>query len=310
MTESPLRIGTRGSLLALWQAEHVASRIVNTSGGIPCTIVKIKTTGDVRTDVPLSRVGGKGLFTKEIENALLDGTVDIAVHSLKDMTTILPEGLFLGAVLEREDPRDALLFPVHSTHTKFQDLPSGASVGTSSLRRKAQLLALRPDLHIEDLRGNLDTRLRKLDEGAYDAIVLAAAGLRRLGHGRRINHFFKPEEMLHAVGQGAIGIEIRARDERALQSVAALDHEPTRRAVETERLLLEKLEGGCQVPIGVHTHKAGKEIDLEAAVFSLEGNRSARARETGQTPQETAQRVYESLLQRGAGEILNRIRSL
>src|SRR5450755_1221269 len=235
-----LVIASRGSQLALWQARWVAAQL--SAAGHPCRIEIVKTTGDKITDVPLAKVGTKGLFTKEIEEALLDGRADLAVHSLKDLPTELPAGLVLAAVPPREDPRDAVV------GKKLADLPLGAKVGTSSLRRAAQLRQLRPDLQVESVRGNLDTRLRKLDEGQYDAILLAAAGLKRLGWGDRIAEILAPEKMCPAVGQGALAIETRAGS----TAVAALDHADTHIAVMAERAVLAALGGGCQVPIGAY----------------------------------------------------------
>src|ERR1035441_7613281 len=235
-----LVIASRGSQLALWQARWVAAQL--SAAGHHCRIETFKTTGDKITDVPLAKVGTKGLFTKEIEEALLDGRADLAVHSLKDLPTELPEGLVLAAVPEREDPRDAVVGKT------LAELPLGARVGTSSLRRAAQLRQLRPDLQVESVRGNLDTRLRKLDEGQYDAILLAAAGLKRLGWGDRIAEILPPEQMCPAVGQGALAIETRA----GFDGVALLDHADTHTAVMAERAVLGALGGGCQVPIGAY----------------------------------------------------------
>src|ERR1039458_4931437 len=233
-----LVIASRGSQLALWQARWVASQL--TEAGHPCRIEIIKTTGDKVTNVPLAQAGGKGLFTKEIEEALLDGRAHLAVHSLKDLPTELPEGLVLAAVPPREDPRDAIV------GRRLGELPHGAKVGTSSLRRAAQLRQLRPDLLIESIRGNLDTRLRKLDEGQYDAILLAAAGLKRLGWADRIAEILEPSQMCPAAGQGALAIETRA----GATDVAVLDHAATHTAVLAERALLAALGGGCQAPRG------------------------------------------------------------
>src|ERR1039457_3272702 len=235
-----LVIASRGSQLALWQARWVAAQL--SAAGHPCRIEIVKTTGDKITDVPLAKVGTKGLFTKEIEEALLDGRAYLAVHSLKDLPTELPEGLVLAAVPEREDPRDAVV------GRKLADLPLFAKVGTSSLRRAAQLRQLRPDLQVESVRGNLDTRLRKLDEGQYDAILLAAAGLKRLGWGGRIAEILSPNQMCPAVGQGPLAIEPRA----GFEGVALLDHADTHTAILAERAVLRALGGGCQVPIGAY----------------------------------------------------------
>lgn len=258
----------------------------------------IKTTGDKITDVPLAQVGGKGLFTKEIEEALLNGSIDLAVHSLKDMPTALPDGLILSAIPEREDPRDAWI------GKPLSDLHAGARIGTSSLRRAAQLHAMNRGFVIENLRGNVDTRLRKLDEGQYDAILLAAAGLRRLGLADRIDVMLDPELMCPAVGQGALAIE--TRDDNGIGRVFAekLEHPPTRLAVTAERALLATLEGGCQVPIGAHAEVSGSDIDLRAIVASPDGKTMIRDRMTGTDPVALGKSLGERLLASGAREIL------
>ena len=258
-----LTIGSRGSQLALWQARHIAGRLQEL--GFQTRLEIIRTTGDKITDVPLAQVGAKGLFTKEIEEALLDGRIDLAVHSLKDLPTVLPAGLVVAAIPERESACDALV------GSKLADLKPGARIGTSSLRRAAQLRRLRPDLVIENIRGNLDTRLRKLDEGLYDAIMLAAAGLRRLGWGHRIAELLSPEQVCPAVGQGALAIETRS-DSEACAICQQLDHEPTRVAVTAERAVLEALGGGCQVPIGAYAEVAGDTLHLRAAVVHPDGS--------------------------------------
>ena len=258
-----LTIGSRGSQLALWQAHYIEGRLQ--SLGVETRLVIIKTTGDKITDVPLAQVGGKGLFTKEIEEALLDGRIDLAVHSLKDLPTVLPDGLAVAAIPERELPFDALV------GVPLARLKPGAHVGTSSLRRAAQLKLARPDLVIENIRGNLDTRLRKLDEGRYDAIVLAAAGLRRLGWGDRIAELLAPDLMCPAVGQGALAIETLAASE-AFEICRQLDHEPTRIAVSAERAVLAALGGGCQVPIGAHAEIVGDRVRLRALIAHPAGS--------------------------------------
>jgi hydroxymethylbilane synthase len=289
-----LVIASRGSQLALWQARWVAAQL--TAAGHPCRIEIVKTTGDKITDVPLAKVGTKGLFTKEIEEALLDGRADLAVHSLKDLPTELPEGLVLAAVPEREDPRDAVV------GRKLADLPRGAKVGTSSLRRAAQLRQLRPDLQVESVRGNLDTRLRKLDEGQYDAILLAAAGLKRLGWGDRIAEILPPEQMCPAVGQGALAIETRA----GFEKVAMLDHADTHTAVVAERGVLAALGGGCQVPIGAYATVAQGRVRVLAIVAAPDGTQIIRAEGEGEAADaaEIGARLAADLLQRGAREIL------
>jgi hydroxymethylbilane synthase len=294
-----LVIASRGSQLALWQARWVAAQL--TAAGHPCRIEIVKTTGDKITDVPLAKVGSKGLFTKEIEEALLDGRADLAVHSLKDLPTELPEGLVLAAVPEREDPRDAVVGKV------LADLPLGAKVGTSSLRRAAQLRQLRPDLQVESVRGNLDTRLRKLDEGQYDTILLAAAGLKRLGWGDRIAEILPPEQMCPAVGQGALAIETRA----GFEKVAALDHADTHTAVLAERAVLAALGGGCQVPIGAYATVSEGRVRVLAIVAAPDGTQVIRAEAEGEAAQaaEIGARLAADLLERGAREILEAVYS-
>ena len=288
-------IGSRGSQLALWQARWVASQLE--SFGEQTRIEIIKTTGDRVQDVPLGQVGSKGLFTKEIEDALLDGSIDLAVHSLKDMPTELPEGLVLAAIPERADVRDALI------GSPLASLKHGATVGTGSLRRAAQLRALRPDLDVADIRGNVDTRLRKLDEGQFDAILLAAAGLTRLGWAHRIHHYFSTTEILPAVGQGALAIETT----HAKAGLAAkLNHQPTQLAVRAERALLKEMGGGCQVPIGAYAQGKGigHDFALQAVVAAADGSRLVRAHGSGADPVELGARVAESLFAQGARELL------
>jgi hydroxymethylbilane synthase len=294
-----LVIASRGSQLALWQARWVAAQL--SAAGRECRIEIIKTTGDKITDVPLAKVGTKGLFTKEIEEALLDGRADLAVHSLKDLPTELPEGLVLAAVPEREDPRDAVV------GRKLADLPLSAKVGTSSLRRAAQLRQLRPDLQVESVRGNLDTRLRKLDEGQYDAILLAAAGLKRLGWGGRIAEILPPEQMCPAVGQGALAIETRA----GFDGVALLDHADTHTAVMAERAVLGALGGGCQVPIGAYATVSEGRVHILAIVAAPDGTQVIRAEAEGAAAQaaQIGARLAADLLARGAREILEAVYS-
>lgn len=289
-------IGSRGSQLALWQARHIAARLGDL--GVETGIEIIKTTGDKIQDVPLAKVGGKGLFTKEIEEALLDGSIDVAVHSLKDVPSELPAGLTLSAIPQREDPRDALI------GRSLSELGNGSRVGTSSLRRSAQLHALGRGIITETLRGNLDTRLRKLDEGQYDAILLAAAGLRRLGWADRIREMIPVEIMCPAVGQGALAIETRNDGLEAQQLIFRLDHAGTRAAVTAERALLKTLEGGCQVPIGGHATVHGAEIHLRAIVASPDGQRVVRSAATGRDPQRVGEDLGREMLDRGAREIL------
>src|SRR5271169_4108819 len=263
-----INIGSRGSQLALWQAHWIQARLEQL--GEECRIEIIRTTGDKITDVALSQVGSKGLFTKEIEEALLAGSIDLAVHSLKDMPTELPDGLTLAAIPEREDPRDALI------GRALEDLPQGARVGTGSLRRSAQLRARRPDLQIEDIRGNVDTRLRKLDEGRYDAIVLASAGLRRLGLEHRITELFNPGIMCPAVGQGALAVETRDDNGPAFHIAQRLDHAESRTRVTAERAVLAALGGGCQAPMGSHAYVDGETLIIIAVVVSPDGAQVVR----------------------------------
>lgn len=264
-----LKIGTRQSLLALWQSNHIAACLRKQYPECEVVLKKIVTKGDRILDVPLAQIGGKGLFTKEIEEDLLSGEVDLAVHSLKDMPTVLPEGLCLTAITERANVGDAF---VSNKYDSFAELPLGAVVGTSSLRRKAQLLAARPDLTIRDLRGNVDTRLRKLDEGLYDAVILAAAGLERLGHSDRIKAVIPSSVCLPAVGQGALAIECRTDDAEVRQMLDFLNDMPTVHATNAERAFLGLLEGGCQVPIGVHADVEGEKIKIEAIIAALDGS--------------------------------------
>ena len=266
----PLVIGSRGSKLALWQAEQARERLKLLSPGIDINIEIIKTTGDVKSD-PLSVIGGKGVFTKELEDALLDGRIDMAVHSLKDLPTILPEGLSISAICEREDPRDALVLRA-GLEGSLATLAEGAVVGTSSQRRLAQLKALRRDVVVKDLRGNVDTRIRKLDEGQYDAVILASAGLLRLGLEDRISARIPIAQMLPAVGQGAIAIETRSDDEFTVPTTSNLDHHETRVACLAERAFLRGLGGGCQLPIAAHATIQGDALTLDGLVAKPDGS--------------------------------------
>lgn len=296
----PLVIATRKSPLALWQASFVARALE--SFGRKVELLPLVTQGDRILDAPLSRVGGKGLFVKEIEEALLGGRADLAVHSLKDVPTKLPDGLVLGAILEREDPRDALCAPAHRT---LESLPAGARVGTSSLRRRAQLLALRPDLRVVEIRGNVGTRMSKL-EGEVDAVILAAAGLRRLGLEDRITEVIAPEALLPAVGQGALAVEIREGDDETAALVRRLEHADTRDAVRAERALLARLEGGCQIPLAAHAEVEGDRLRLRARVGRVDGSLLLEAEGEGTRAEAEAigVRAAEELLARGADEIL------
>ena len=301
--KAKLTIGTRQSLLALWQSNHIAALLREKYPECEVVLKKIVTKGDRILDVPLAQIGGKGLFTKEIETELADGTIDLAVHSLKDMPTVLPEGLCLTAITERANVGDAF---VSNKYASFEELPLGAVIGTSSLRRKAQLLAARPDLQIMDLRGNVDTRLRKLDEGLYDAIILAAAGLERLGHGDRITGLIPPDVCLPAVGQGALAIEARTADDEVRSMLEFLNDLPTKQSTDAERAFLGLLEGGCQVPIGVHADVAGEQIKIEAIIAALDGSTVLRDTITGKAEDAVAlgQQLGKKMLAAGGQEIL------
>ena len=301
--KAKLTIGTRQSLLALWQSNHIAALLREKYPECEVVLKKIVTKGDRILDVPLAQIGGKGLFTKEIETELADGTIDLAVHSLKDMPTVLPEGLCLTAITERANVGDAF---VSNKYASFEELPLGAVIGTSSLRRKAQLLAARPDLQIMDLRGNVDTRLRKLDEGLYDAIILAAAGLERLGHGDRITALIPPDVCLPAVGQGALAIEARTADDEVRSMLEFLNDLPTKQSTDAERAFLGLLEGGCQVPIGVHADVAGEQIKIDAIIAALDGSTVLRDTITGKAEDAIAlgQQLGKKMLAAGGQEIL------
>jgi hydroxymethylbilane synthase len=301
-----LVIGSRGSKLALWQAEQAQALLLSSQPGLSVSIEIIKTTGDVKRD-PLSVIGGKGVFTKELEDALLDGRIDLAVHSLKDLPTILPEQLSIAAICEREDPRDALVLRENSRMASVLELSANSVVGTSSQRRLAQLKSRRPDLVIKDLRGNVDTRIRKLDEGQYDALILASAGLRRLGLQHRISLAISIDEMLPAVGQGAIAIETRSDNELAVQSVRKLEHHETRLACLAERAFLRTLGGGCQFPIAAHGMVNGQELQLEGLVAKPDGSRILRDILSGSTeqPEELGAALAEKLNENGAQSLLN-----
>ena len=301
-----LRIGTRGSALALWQAEWVRSRLTAAHPGLTVELVTIKTQGDKILDVPLAKVGGKGLFVKEIEEALLEGRVEVAVHSMKDMPAELPAGLRVAAMPLREDPRDVLVMREGSG---FADLPPGARVGTSSLRRATQLLHLRGDLKIETLRGNLDTRLRKLETQGFHAVVVAAAGMKRMGLSHLITQYLEPELMLPAVGQGALGIETRTEDRPTNELVAELAHPPTMVAVRAERAFLRRLQGGCEVPIGGYGTLEGERLTLTGMVADLQGRRVIRRVLQGEArkAEEIGERLAEVVLAAGGAEILAEI---
>jgi hydroxymethylbilane synthase len=303
---STLVLGTRGSKLALCQSEWVQSRIQEAVPDVRVTLRKIQTSGDKIVDVPLAKIGGKGLFVKEIEDALLKGEIDLAVHSMKDVPAELPEGLEILCVPPREDPRDALIS--REGHS-FRDLPLGAIIGTASLRRQAQLLHARQDLKIAMLRGNLDTRLRKLKEGQFDAIVLAAAGLRRLAWSQSITEYLPPLLSLPAIGQGALGIEGRSTDHFVRSVLAHLDDPATHTTVTAERAFLHRLEGGCQVPIAAHATLAGEQLVMDGLVASVDGKTVIRDQIDGTRHQAHSLGVQlaERLLIRGGREILQEI---
>ena len=297
-----LRIGSRGSQLALWQANHISALLQ--AHGHEVEIEIIHTTGDKITDVALAMVGTKGMFTKEIEEALAAGRVDLAVHSLKDLPTQLPPGFDIAAITERQDPRDAFC----SRHyAKIEDLPRKARVGTSSLRRQAQLKALRPDLDIHPLRGNVDTRLRKLEQSEYDAIILASAGLNRLGKTELIKQIIPAEIMCPAAGQGALGIEIRQGDATTLELLAFLNDASARAATTCERSLLNSLGGGCQVPIGAFAETSNGKLHLESIVADPDGSKLLRDSRDGDDPEKLGGEAGDALLKRGGAEILEAV---
>ncbi len=296
------RIGTRKSKLALWQANYVKEQLKNL--GYSVELVLITTTGDKILDSPLAKIGGKGLFVKEIEEALLRGDIDLAVHSLKDVPMVLPEGLTLGAITEREEPFDVL---ISRDSRKLQELPKGAKVGTSSLRRQVQIKRKRPDIKVEVLRGNVDTRLRKLDEGLYDAIVLAYVGVKRTGFEARVSEVLN--DFIPAVGQGSLAIEIRQGDQEVYNVVAFLDHKESRIRAECERAFLRELQGGCQVPIGAYAWLEGEKLKLKAFISDLEGKRFLEGAEEGYLHQaeQIGKKLARRLLEEGGKEILEEI---
>ena len=301
-----IRIGTRGSKLALTQSEWIKEQLERRYSGIRVDLVKIKTTGDKILDVPLSKVGGKGLFVKEIEEALLENRVDVAVHSMKDVPAQLPDDLMLSTFPRREDPSDAL---ISGEQQRLDQLPKGARVGTSSLRRGAQLLHLRPDLTLVNLRGNVDTRLNKLKSGDLQAIILAAAGLNRLGLSNLITQTIPFHQLLPAVGQGALGLEVRRKDQKTIDLLDFLNHEDTRTAVAAERAFLKTLEGGCQVPIAGFAQVNGDTLSFEGLVAELDGSKIFKENETGNRDQaeEMGIRVAKKLLASGGGDVLKRL---
>jgi len=297
-----LKIGSRGSQLALWQANHISAQLCER--GHEVEILIIHTTGDKITDVPLAKVGAKGMFTKEIEEALAEGGIDLAIHSLKDLPTDLSAEFEIAAVLSREDPRDALC---SKNYASIEELPKRARVGTSSLRREAQLKVVRPDLVVHPLRGNVDTRLRKLESGEYDAVILALAGLRRLGRTELLRQIIPVEVMCPAAGQGALAIEIRAGDRVVREALTFLDDGASRRETDCERALLKKLGGGCQVPIGANAKLQDGVLHLEAIVARPDGSVLLRESAAGRDPLALGEGAGESLLQRGGADILERV---
>ena len=309
MTLQKLIIGSRGSQLALYQAHWVKEKIEQKHPEISVAIEIIKTSGDIIVDAPLNKIGGKGIFTKEIEEALLARKIDLAVHSMKDLPTALPEGLCLGAIPQREDVRDAFL---SNQFESIDTLPASARVGTSSLRRQSQLLLIRKDLQIVNLRGNLDTRIRKLDEGQYDAILLACAGLVRLGLSHRIKQRIPIDLLCPAVGQGALGIEVREKDESGLAALDELHDQEAARAVYAERAFLQRLGGGCQVPIAAHAWEADGNLQMLGVVANLDGSNIYRSND--QAPLAQAEllgtRLAEKLLSLGAQEIVDTLSTM
>lgn len=306
MTTQPIRIATRKSPLAMWQAEFVKAELEQAHPGLVVELLPMVTKGDIILDTPLAKVGGKGLFVKELEVAMLEGRADIAVHSMKDVPVEFPEGLGLVTICERDDPRDAF---VSNNYDSIDDLPQGAIVGTSSLRRQCQLRSQRPDLIINDLRGNVNTRLRKLDEGQYDAIILATAGLKRLKMNDRIRCEIAPEISLPAVGQGAVGIECRLNDKRVRQLLAPLNHQPTATRVLCERAMNNRLQGGCQVPIGSYAELQDDTIWLRALVGEPDGSIIVRSEISGPiaNAEQLGETLADELLANGAKDILDRL---
>ncbi len=304
MTDSTLRIATRKSPLALWQANHVRDALLARHPGLGIELVTMSTQGDKILDTPLAKVGGKGLFVKELETGMLEGRADLAVHSMKDVPVEFPDGLGLAAVLPREDPRDAL---ISNEYSSIEGLPQGARVGTSSLRRQCQLRRIRPDLEVLDLRGNVNTRLAKLDKGDYDAILLAAAGVRRMGWETRITELLAPEQFVPAIGQGAIGIEIRTDDARVRGLIETLNDSETATRISAERALNEALQGGCQVPIAGYSEISHGVIVLRALVGRPDGSEMVQGVISGrpQDAVELGQVLAEDLLSRGARQILD-----
>jgi hydroxymethylbilane synthase len=308
MSTDLIRIATRKSPLALWQAEHVRARLLALHHGLRVELVKLSTQGDRILDSPLAKIGGKGLFVKELEQGMLEGRADLAVHSMKDVPAELPSGLCIGAILEREDPRDAF---VSGRYASVDDLPEGARVGTSSLRRQCQLRARRPDLEILDLRGNVGTRLGKLDGGDYDAIVLACAGLKRLGLSARITREMAPEEMLPAIAQGVIGIECRTDDVRIRGLIMSLNHAETLYRTQAERAMNAALAGGCQAPVAGYSVLNGDDLELRGLVGRPDGSRIIRSDLSGASrhAETLGRQLADELLSQGARSILDELLS-
>lgn len=308
MTKEIIRIATRKSPLALWQADYVRDQLLIAHPGLKVELITMSTQGDKILDTPLAKVGGKGLFVKELEQRMLAGEADIAVHSMKDVPVELPDGLYLPVVCEREDPHDAF---VSNQYKSLDELPHGAKVGTSSLRRQCQLRALRPDIEILDLRGNVGTRLSKLDEGNYDAIILAAAGLKRLAHHDRIQDIIKPEIILPAIGQGAVGIECRENDPDTNALIAVLNHKDTYTRVSAERAFNHKLEGGCQVPIAGFSVLSNDKLEMKGLVGQPDGKKIIQDQRSGdrQNAEAIGIELAESLLSQGADVILKAVYS-
>ncbi len=307
-----LIVGTRGSELALWQSSFVQSRLSSLFPSLHIELNVIKTLGDKILDSPLSKIGDKGLFTKELEKALLEGSIDVAVHSMKDIPTQIPEGLHIGAITEREDVRDVFIAHPKKSFTKIEDVPPGAKIATGSLRRRSQLLHWRSDLVIIDLRGNLNTRMKKLEKSDWDGMILARAGVKRLGWEDRITQILPFELMLPAVGQGALGIELRIGDERVSNIVRPLHHRETAQAILSERSFLRYLEGGCQIPIGTYGRIENGRFVLDAVIGSLDGTKTVKGHIAGDPDQSESlgTKLAEQLLERGGREILEAIRSV
>lgn len=309
MSAEVIRIATRKSPLALWQANWVRDRLMASDPDLEIELVGLTTRGDKILDAPLAKVGGKGLFIKELEQAMMENRADLAVHSMKDVPMDMPEGFSLGAICPREDPRDAMVSPEFAT---LADLPLNATVGTSSLRRRSQLLCLRPDLNIQSLRGNVNTRLQKLEDGQYDAIILAAAGLLRLGFADRIRCYIEPDEILPAAGQGAVGIEIREDDSRLRERLAPLHDHDTATCVNGERIINRRLGGGCQVPLASHAKLEGGKVSVSALVAMPDGSRSIYASgvDAPEHAAELCERLASELLEQGAAKILETLQDV